>query len=146
MSFSIYGTNAAGLENKIDSFKSNIEKLRPSVVMIQETKVYQKGIVKIDNFNSFELVREKNKSGGGLAIFTHNSIEAVLVSEGNEEAEFITVEANVGGMKVRLINGYGPQEKDSVHKKEAFYKKLDEEINAAKMINAGILIEMDANA
>ena len=47
--FSLYGTNAAGLGNKIDSFENNVDKLKPSVIMLQETKLYQKGLVKLDN-------------------------------------------------------------------------------------------------
>ena len=129
----------------MDSLKSNVEKLKPAVIMIQETKLYRKGSIKLENYDTFELLRNPNE-GGRLAISTHHSLEAVLVSEGTAEAEILTVEATIGNLKVRMITGYGPQEREPASKREEFFDKIDEECQSAKMANAGIIIEMDANA
>ena len=93
----------------MDSLKNNIDQLKPAVIMLQETKLYQKNSIKIKNYDTFELIRN-SKEGGGLAISTHHSLEAVLVSEGNIDAETLTVQANVAGFPVRFITGYSPQE------------------------------------
>ena len=124
---------------------------------LESARIYNTQISNINSFNtpeeiintdypSMEEVVNQDNGGGGLATFIHHSIEAVLVSEGNEEAEFITVEANLGGMQVRLINAYGKQEKENVEKREKFFQKLDEEIVAAKLQNKGIIMELDANS
>ena len=68
--FTVYGTNAAGLKAKSDSLKGNIENLGVGAFLIQETKLYRKGQIKVENFDIFEQVRTDRK-GGGLMIGTH---------------------------------------------------------------------------
>ena len=48
-------------------------------------------------------------------------------------------------VKVRLINGYGPQEGND-DEANAFMNKLDMEVKTAKLAGALICIEMDANS
>ena len=49
----------------------------------------------------------------------------------------------VNRFKIRIINGYGAQDDDSM---QNFWGALDEEIFSAKSENCLILIQMDANA
>lgn len=143
--FSIVGTNAAGLKNKMPSLQNCITQLRPGVVFIQETKLYRKGQIKINEYEIFEQTRDKIH-GGGLMIAAHEALEPVLVTEGDENAEILTVQGNVGGIPVRFMTGYGPQENEILQKKLDFYQKLDEEFQSAKEAEAGIILELDANA
>ena len=70
----------------------------------------------------------------------------MLISTKNEEAEVLTVQLEIDHIKIRIINGYGPQEDDSLQNKMNFWLALDEEILSAKSENCMILIQMDANA
>ena len=45
-----------------------------------------------------------------------------------------------------MINGYGPQEDDSLQNSLVFWSGLDQEICCAKSENCLILIQLDANA
>ena len=76
----LFGINAAGLKSKMDSLQNRVKQLKPGVIMIQETKVYHEGTLELENYDAFELTR-KSKEGGGLAIYTHHSLEGVLISE-----------------------------------------------------------------
>ena len=48
-------------------------------------------------------------------------------------------------MQVRCINGYAPQENDSIDKKTKFWKRLGEEIEDADQNEKAIIIQMDGN-
>ena len=141
----VIGTNAAGVKAKLDSLEHVISQLKPGVIMLQETKLYRKGQVRIKDYETFELNRQ-SKEGGGLAIIAHQSLEPVLISEGDEEHEILTVEGNFENLAVRFITGYGPQESENVEKRNEFYLKIEEECQKAKLYNIGVIIELDSNA
>jgi len=144
MKMYILGANSAGLFNKKDSFLRNISLFNPGVIFIQETKARQKNKIKLDNYTVFESIR-KNSGGGGLLTAVHKSLKPVSVS--NEEAEeILVVEAKLPEFNVRLINGYGPQEKSSEDIRKSFFEQLDLEIKKAKLAGTLICIEMDSNA
>ena len=105
------GVNAAGLISKAASFDSLLSNLKPSVFFAQETKCRTKGKIKTENYSNYhiyELIRNQ-KAGGGIAIGVVKELDPVWINEGNEEAEFLTVEINLSGFKVRCICGYGPK-------------------------------------
>ena len=56
-SLKIIGNNVAGLMGKKDSFVNLVNKLKPGVSMLQETKLYRKGQIKFDNYSVFENIR-----------------------------------------------------------------------------------------
>ena len=49
-------------------------------------------------------------------------------------------------MKIRIINGYGPQEDEPIVSRLTFWQSLEQEIVAAKNSNCMVLAQMDANA
>ena len=67
-------------------------------------------------------------------------------SEEVEGKEILVVEATVDKRKIRLINGYGPQESQNEETRRNFYSRLDFEIRRAKISGTLILIEMDSSA
>ena len=103
------GTNAAGLKTKMPSLNSKIEKFQPGCIFIQETKLYRKGQITIDDFEVFEHVRTKSQ-GGGLLTAVKKSFDPVLIFEGDDEIELLVVQGKIGNINIRFINGYGPQE------------------------------------
>ena len=48
-------------------------------------------------------------------------LKPTWISEGNDEAEFLTVQINLEGFSIRCVNGYGPQENDPNEKKLNFW-------------------------
>ena len=139
----ILGTNAASILNKTESFYRNINVFKPAAFFLQETKTRFKNKLKHPDYSFFEYIRT-NGGGGGLITAVHNSLHPVSV--GNEdETEVLVVEAKVDDSKIRLINGYGPQETDEEESK-AFMNRIDLEVKRAKLAGAFVCIEMDANS
>ena len=145
INLSIMGTNANGLKPKMESFYHNINKFKPSICTIQETKHNKVGIFKIPGYQTFEKLRNK-KGGGGLLTSVDEDLNPVLVSNCKDDIEILTVEAKLGDRKIRIINGYGPQEDDDVQDVLGFWQELEEEVIRGKDEGCFILIEMDANA
>ena len=143
--FTIMGNNTAGLKAKKDSLEALIHTLkRPSCIMLQETKLGQKEEFKLQNYQVFQ--KNRNVYGGGLLTAVDVGLNPMLISSKNEEAEVLTVQLEINHFKIRILNGYGPQEDDSLQNKLSFWMALDQEVLAAKSENCLVLIQMDANA
>ena len=125
------GTNAAGLKSKQESFFNLMNKFEASIITIQETKLTKVGTVKIPGYQTFEKIR-KTRGGGGLLTVVHEDLEPVLVSEGNDDIEILVVEGVIGSEKLRIINGYGPQEDDDIKDILTFWQEFEAEIMKAK--------------
>ena len=147
-SVSIMGINVNGLHGKLDSLKSNIEYFKPSIVTIQETKHKKPGKVQINGYQNFERVRE-DKEGGGVMILVENVLEPVLTHVGVDGNEILSVDVNVdpiGKRKLRIINGYGPQEHAGQNTINKFWQDLEEQVMLAKSCDSFCLLQLDANA
>ena len=156
-SIRIVGVNAAGITSKLDSFDKLIFDRRPSIWMMQETKrrvtdkqIQTKNLV---NYQVFEMKRGKTKeeggkgsNGGGLAIGVLHDINPVLVRQGDDEIECMTIEVTTGTTRLRCVTGYGPQESDCVSRKEKFWNYLEIEVHSAQEDGIGLIIEIDSNA
>ena len=60
------------------------------------------------------------------------NLNPMLINECDED--ILVVQKEIGNHKVRLINAYGPQEGELLHKRISFFEKLDEEIQLSKLI------------
>ena len=145
INISIIGTNAAGLKSKKESLFNAINTFKASIVTIQETKQNKIGTIKLPGYQTFERIRT-NKSGGGLLTAVDEDLGPVLVYQGEDEIEILVVEADIGNKKIRIINGYGPQEDEDIQDILSFWHNFEGEIIKAKNDKCFILIEMDANA
>ena len=107
--FSIFGSNANGIQGKLDSLKNNINTFqKPTCINIQETKMRFKGIIRLEGYQIFENVR--SGFGGGLLTAVSQDISPVLVYSGTDEIELMVVQGKIGEQKIRIFNCYGPQE------------------------------------
>ena len=140
----ILGNNAAGISNKLESFKRNLDKFKPGVYFIQETKSRRKNQVKLNDDSVFEHIR-KDKGGGGLLTAVHKNLKPVSVSEENH-IEILVVQGEINNNKVRFINGYGPQESQKEETRVEFFDRLDLEVKSAMIAGTAICIELDANS
>ena len=87
--------------------------IKPQIWMLQETKLKSNETIKCetkDDFQIFYLNGQKSQ-GGGLALGIEKNIESTLIRDGDDEVKVISVQVLLGGIPVRLITGYGPQEK-----------------------------------
>ena len=145
--YSIIGNNIAAYNGKKDSFNDMIHKLGPAVVTIQETKLYNKGKIKVEEYETFESLR-KNGEGGGLATLIHSKLNPVQVCNSNDSKaskNILVTEADIGKERIRIINAYGPQEYASMEEKVEFYSGLDGEIQAAIDSEHYICVQLDGN-
>ena len=143
--FALLGSNCNGLNPKKESLFHVINEFKPSVVTLQETKVKNKGSIKVKGYQIFEKTRN-GKGGGGLLTAVDEDLEPVLVSTGQDDVEILTVETKLGNSKIRVINGYGPQEDEEKQITLNFWLEIEKEVLAARDNGCMILIEMDANA
>ena len=128
--FTILGNNTAGLKAKRDSLEAIIEIFKhPSCITLQETKLANKANFQLQNYQVFQ--KNRNSSGGGLMTAVDPSLNPMLIAAKNEEAEVLTVQLELKDKKVRIINGYGPQEDDSQQNRLNFWLGLEEEIISA---------------
>ena len=70
----------------------------------------------------------------------------MLVRQGCDQVEYMTVEVTTGNTRIRCVSGYGPQESDCAQRKERFWNYLDIEVHSAKEEKIGLIIELDSNA
>ena len=156
-SFRIVAINCARITSKLESFNKMLFDRKPSVWFLQETKrkIYDPKMKasNLINYQVFELKREKSSreggkglNGGGLAVGALHALNPVLLRQGNDEVECMTVEVTTGLTRLRCVIGYGPQLTDSPSRKENFWKYLDKEIINAQEEGVGIIIEIDSNA
>ena len=119
----LIGINCSGLSSKMQSFRNLILNARPCIFFLQETKFKIEGKLRdFKEYQTYELIR-KNKECGGLAIGALEEVEPVFISEGDDNTEVVVIEVNMG-IKIRCVNGYGPQENDQISKKKNFGKEL----------------------
>ena len=115
--------------------------------MFQETKIYRKGKIRLDNYCIFESIRGDGE-GGGLLTMVHNNFEPVLIPSSNTSkisSNILVVEANLGKSRIRYINGYGVQENAPMIEKMEFLTSLDQEVENSFNNNCFVCIQMDGN-
>ena len=116
----------------------------PSCILIQETKLRFPGTFKLQGYQIFEKTRAG--LGGGLLTAINEDLSPMLISQGSDEIEILVVQILVGKLKIRVFNGYGPQENDIKGKILAFWQEFEKEIISAREEKCFVLVEMDANA
>ena len=138
------GVNAAGLKCKLLSFKNDIEDLKPSVFMVEETKHKESGKFKLENFVIYELVRNES-SGGGLALGVAEELQPAWVREGEDGVEALSVILTLKNIEIRCCVAYGFQENEKNEKKENFWRYLDEDVIQSDMAGTGFILQFDGN-
>ena len=76
--FTVIGQNAASLVSKKESLMLSINCLKPSVIVIQESKLKKVGMIKLPGYQIFEKLRTNN-NGGGLFTAIDCSLDPVSV-------------------------------------------------------------------
>ena len=143
--FTVIGTNTGGINSKKESLFHLINSMQPSIIMLQETKCTHYRTIKIPGYETFENLRNVKKGGGGLLTAAHVDLNPFIVTD-NEEVELLVIQVEVDNIKIRVVNGYGPQEDDESLKIITFWRTLEAEIICAKDEGCLLIVELDANA
>ena len=124
----------------------------PAILFLQETKLKRPGRIKTPSTSKYTWYEhhrtekaEKGQNGGGIAIGVLNCLEPSWISEGDDDAEALTVEVWLEGFPIRLVCGYGPQEGDKKERKNKFWDYLHNETQKAEKDGAGFILQMDGN-
>ena len=143
----IFGINSAGIKSKLKSFKTVLDKLKPTIWMIQETKLRANEKISSDFLNSFQVyyLNRQKSHGGGVALGVHRDLKSILINEGDDDTEVLSVRVFFKELSVRVVTGYGPQENAIKEKKDKFWDFLEREANYADLEGDGLLIQMDGN-
>ena len=123
----IFSANCAGCQNKIQSLVGNVNHIGDGIFTLQETLYKRKGRLndEFSEFEIFEAIRKKQK--GGTLIGAHKSLDPIFIEEYSEDFELLVIEVKIGGMDIRIISGYGPQENWNKEERTPFFKALEEE-------------------
>ena len=137
----------AAYNGKKDSLHNMILTLKPAVLLLQETKLYRKGTIKINNYCSFESLSPHGECGGLLTLI-HENLNPVLIpveSDLKMTENFLVTEADLSKQRICYINCYGVQETALCDDKVDFIYILDKEVQNA--LNSGRFecIAMDGN-
>ena len=146
-SLKIIGVNSAGLSSKIKSFEYLLNSVNPAIFLIQETKKKTTGKIKCENskkYQIYELVR-KMGGGGGLALGVLHELNPVWVGEGDDQTEVLSVIITIDSLNIRCVVAYGPQEDDTIIRKQKFWERLEFEVNEAQLSGMGFMLQMDGN-
>ena len=138
------GTNSNGLNTKKESLLYLVNTIKPSAITIQETKFSHEGTFKIPGFKTFEHIRSV-KGGGGLFTAVLEDLNPLEVSA-FEDIELLVVQCEVGNLKIRIMNAYGPQEDDEAKTINQFWQAVETEVIIAKQEECLIVLQLDANA
>ena len=145
---SVLGTNANGLKAKKQSLLNTMKHFEyPSIVLIQETKLRQKGQIKLDQYGYEIFESPRAGMGGGLLTAVRYELNPVVVYDSEDGSEILVVQIEVGDLRIRVFNAYGPQVRTLTDPaKLNFWQTMEQEIIAAIEANCEIVIELDANA
>jgi hypothetical protein len=124
--------------------------------MGQETKMGKNSQLKTKNsqkYRIFQLHRQEiGVPGGGLVMGVLPDLQPVLIRQGDDETEVISILITVDKMTKRLITAYGRQEVDRNQDgdkdneiKDKFWAFLDREIKEAEEMDQGVILGFDSN-
>ena len=104
------GSNAAGLNTKKESLFYLVNTIKPSIITIQETKFTRPRSLNLPGYEVFEQPRVE-KMGGGLLTAVLLDLDPCIIAD-YDDVELLVVQCSLGNLKLRIVNGYGPQEDD----------------------------------
>ena len=85
--------NIKGFKSKADTLYQLIKEQDIDILLLAETKVYTNTAINIKGFQSFPVVRDTN-TGSGLCICIRHGLSQFVMTDSDNEAEFITVRLN----------------------------------------------------
>ena len=143
----IFGMNCAGIKSKLRSFEAVLKELKPTIWMLQETKLRPHERITCASLSDYQVhyLSRQTSQGGGVALGVNKTVESTFVNEGVEDIEILSVKVILDKMPLRIITAYGPQENAKREKKNKFWDFLEQEVNSAEFVEEGLILQMDGN-
>ena len=140
--------NINGYQSKSESFHEAVDKIKPEIIVLCETKAAQKNTLKKD-FIGYDLITKQIKKGkGGILCGVKKQLGALSVLEvttGSNE-NLLSVKISFPKWSLRVVVAYGPQENDTIEKKEEFFSDLEIEVEACKVNGDKLIVVGDLNS
>ena len=142
-----FAINCAGIKSKLKSFETVLTDLKPTVWMVQETKLKPHETIASGSLSEYQVyyLNRQSSQGGGVALGVNKNLASTLVNEGDGDVETLSVKLFLDKLALRIVTAYGPQENDLKDKKNKFWEFLEKEVNCAELEEEGIIIQMDGN-
>ena len=104
----VAGTHGERSQCKINSFNDVLNRLKPHIWMVEETKLKPNETIKCGAAGDFQVfyLSRQNSQGGGLALGVSKMFESTFINEGDDDTEIMSVLVVVGDIPIRVIVGY----------------------------------------
>ena len=144
--FSILLANIRGYKSKEVSVKKLIKKVKPSMVLLNETLLAGNTKVTITPYNIWSKNR-KEKGGGGIltAVAQEYKDSTVGVGEGEGEDEYLVTRIESFSPALNIINCYGEQRKTNKQEVEAKWGRLCREMEEIRRRKEFVCLAGDLN-
>ena len=145
-SFSIFLTNLRGLRSKHQSLKKILKKVKPQLVLMNETQLRGNMKVNIEGYCCWTKNRTE-QGGGGVATAAAGQIKDTCLGagEGKYDDEYLITRIEKFQPALSVINCYGEQRKTTKELMEEKWKRLVQEMNAIRARNEFCLLAGDLN-
>ena len=109
-----------------------LKELKVGILFLQETKLYTKGQIRLQKYVIFETNRPQNGEGG-LITAVNEKFQPSLIETENNNPDILIIQCKISNYNVNLINGYGPQETETIEEKIKFFSCFETAINKHKI-------------
>ena len=106
----IFYSNPRGIRSKELSLQATVNKMKPDIIILVETRLVKKNTIKINGYENV-ITRNRNTDGGGLLVAKRNNLDSKLVIlDINQTHEQMWIELTGPNGKINLCIAYGLHE------------------------------------
>ena len=144
--FSVLLVNLRGFRSKKFALEKELKKIKPSIVLINETQLSGKAKVSLRSYTSWSRNRGEQRCGGVATCVSQQFKDSALgVGEGSGNDEFLVTRFDCFNPALSVINCYGEQRKTTKDEVEAKWFRLRKEMEASRSRNDFCLLAGDLN-
>ena len=132
--FTVLLSNLRGYKSKEYSLKKIIKKVKPSVIILNETQLIGNMKVSLKPYISWTKNRTE-KGGGGIATAVNQNFkdQAVAAGEGEKDDEFLITRIDTFSPALNVINNYGEQRSTRKEDIEEKWQRLRKELELVRL-------------
>ena len=144
--FSVLLTNLRGYKSKQMSLKKIVKRIKPKVVVMNETQMSGKMRVVLEPYQTWTKNRE-GKAGGGIATAVAPGLKdfAMGAGEGEQGDEWMVTRLDCFTPALNVVNCYGEQRKTKIEEVEAKWQKFRKQMESITARGEFFLLLGDLN-
>jgi hypothetical protein len=144
--FSIFLTNLRGLKSKEYSLRKIIKKMKPSMILMNETQLTGRMKANLNPFTTWTKNRSEEAGGGvATAISPQFKDTTVGAGEGKFDDEYLITRVAYFSPALNVVNCYGEQRKLKTTEVEVKWSRMKEEMENVRARNEFCLLAGDLN-